>query len=74
MTPARGQILRRIGLVIEVVCVVALLNPAPVKVEVWRRFGVDPIRPLWIGLAIGFALWITGTAAIFAGRKRQDDR
>ncbi len=74
MTPARGQFLRRVGLVIEVLCMLALLSLARGKVDIWRGFPIEPSRFLSGGLAAGFALWVTGTVAIYAGRKRTDDR
>ena len=72
MTPARGQLLRRIGLVIEVLCMLGLLGLARGKDEIWKGFPLDPSRFLSVGLGVGFLFWVTGTVAIVAGRKRGD--
>ena len=72
MTPARAQSLRRIGLVIEVLCMLGLLSLARGKIDIWRGFPIEPSRFLSVGLGIGFLFWVTGTVAIYAARKRTD--
>jgi hypothetical protein len=74
MTSAHGQILRRIGLVIEALCMLGLLGLARGRVDIWNGFPIDPSRFLTISLGIGLLLWVAGTVAIYSGRKRPDDR
>ena len=54
MTQATGQIVRLVGLTLEVVCLMFWVFPA--------MSGLP--RPLWLaGVALGFVLWLVGTIA-----------
>ncbi len=74
MTRARGQTLRRIGLVIEVLCMLGLLGLARGRVDIWRGFPIDPSRFLTVGLGVGLLIWVAGTAMILKGGKGSDDQ
>ena len=68
MKPATGPILRRVGLLIEIACLLAFVT-LPDDREVFA--GVDARRVLIAGVALGFVLWVVGTASISsAGRTR----
>jgi hypothetical protein len=67
MKPAAGPILRRVGLLIEMVCLLALVT--------WgdeRRAGAGiPLRPLLIaGVALGFVLWAIGLALLLRAARQ----
>jgi hypothetical protein len=64
---------RRVGLSIEVVCMLGLLGLAREKVEIWKGFPVDPSVFLSACLGVGFLLWAYGTWGIYSGRKRPED-
>ena len=63
-----AQNLRRIGLAIEALCLLSLLA-FPQKVELKPFMGIDQSRILMVGLALGFAVWLVGTASIYWPRK-----
>ena len=73
MTPARGLILKQVGLVIEVLCMLGLFGLARGRVDVWKGFPVDPSRFLMSGLGVGLLLWVTGTVAVVSGRRKSND-
>jgi hypothetical protein len=70
MTAVSGQFTRRIGLALELLCMLGLLAVMRGKVEPWRRLGLDPSIVLSCGLGIGFCLWLWGTVTIIRARKR----
>jgi hypothetical protein len=61
MGPRKGQILRLIGLAIEVPCVLALFSFKQGKFGDWSasKFSLEQI--LMIGVGIGFLVWFAGT-------------
>ncbi len=69
MKPVAGLILRRVGLLIEIICLLAFIT-LPDDRQVFA--GVDARRVLISGVALGFVLWIVGMASILstAGRAR----
>ena len=67
-----GQFTRRVGLLVELVCMLGLLSASRGKVDFWARQGLDPTIVLGTGMAIGFALWLFGTVTILRGRKRPE--
>jgi hypothetical protein len=69
MTAFQGQTLRRSGLLIEAACMLGLLGLSRGNVDLGRGSPLDPGRLLWVGLAAGFLLWLTGTIATYARRK-----
>ncbi len=73
MTPARAQTLRRIGLTVEVLCMLGLLGLARGRAEIWNGFPMDPSRFLTLMLGIGFLIWVAGTSGLYLGRKRESN-
>jgi hypothetical protein len=71
MTPDTGQILRRVGLLVEAISLLGLLSLARGHGEVWRTRGLDPSVLMAGGLALGFTLWLIGTLAIHWPRRRK---
>ena len=69
MTPITGQILRRVGLVIEVLCMLGLLSVMRGRVDFWQKHGIDPSIALTIGLGCGFVVWSIGTYILVKGRR-----
>lgn len=67
MRPITGMILRRLGLLIEMVCLLAFVT-LPKDREAFA--GVDLRRVLIAGVALGFVLWIVGTASIWSSARR----
>ena len=67
MKPITGLILRRVGLLIEMVCLLAYVT-IPDHREVVA--GVELRRLLIGGVALGFVLWIVGMAAIWSSSRR----
>jgi hypothetical protein len=74
MKPATGQVLRRIGLLVETLCLLTLVSLAREKPQPQvRKFaGIELSQWLMAGLALGFALWIVGTATIYRRRKASE--
>ena len=67
MKPVTGLILRRVGLLIEIACLLAFVT-LPDDREVFA--GVDLRRVLIAGVALGFVLWIVGMASIWSSARR----
>jgi len=67
MSPVTGPILRRVGLCIEMVCLLAYVT-LPDDRAIFA--GIDMSRVLIGGVAVGFALWIVGTATIWSSARR----
>ncbi|MFO0909376.1 MAG: hypothetical protein U0794_13665 [Isosphaeraceae bacterium] len=65
-----GQTFRRMGLLIEAVCMLGLISVARGNNEGWRRSGLDPSIILTAGLAVGFMLWAFGTFLNLQERRR----
>jgi len=59
MKPATGQILRVVGLAIEMVCLLAY-----VAFQYEGVFGIDLRPALLAGVALGVVLWIAGLVII----------
>lgn len=68
MTAATGQVLRRTGLVVELLCMFGLLSARQGKLASWGRLGVDPSTALGVGFGLGFVVWAVGTFAIYRAR------
>jgi hypothetical protein len=70
MRPATGLILRRVGLLIEMACVLgfAMTRDSPRKIG-----GTDARQLLLAGAVVGLVVWIVGLAVlqIEARRRRQ---
>jgi hypothetical protein len=67
MRPAAGPILRRVGLVIELPCVLALVFG---DVEGRSVAGIAARQLLIAGVALGFVLWSIGvTLVLWHGRR-----
>jgi hypothetical protein len=64
-----GPVLRRVGLIIEVLCILALLSVSRGKTEFWQKTGLDPVVTLRIGLGIGILVWTAGTILIVRSRR-----
>ncbi len=67
MKPLTGPILRRVGLIIEIACLLAFVT-LPDDREAFA--GVDLRRVLIAGVALGFVLWIAGIAWIWTSARR----
>lgn len=67
MKPVAGLILRRVGLLIEMVCLLAFVT-LPDDREVFA--GVDLKNVLVAGVALGFILWVVGMASIWSSSRR----
>jgi hypothetical protein len=65
MSPAQAQTIRRLGLMIETACLFGLMWLWRKKIPLRPVGGVDQLLALKIGLALGFALWLFGTATIY---------
>jgi hypothetical protein len=60
MGPRKGQILRLIGLAIEVPCVLALFSYKQGKFGDWSESKVSLEQILVVGVGIGFLFWFAG--------------
>ena len=69
MAAPKGQTYRRLGLMIEVVCMLGLLSVARGNTGFWIGVGLDPSLVLACGLALGFAFWAFGTYLILKDRQ-----
>jgi len=67
MKPVTGMILRRVGLLIEMICLLAFMT---VRDDPEAFAGVGLKRALIAGIALGFALWIAGMASIWTAARR----
>ncbi len=67
MKPRTGLILRRVGLLIEIACLLAFVT-LPDDREV--AAGVDVRRVLIAGVALGFVLWVVGMTWIWSSARR----
>ncbi len=67
MKPVTGLILRRVGLLLEIACLLAFVT-LPDDREV--SAGVDLRRVLIAGVTLGFVLWIVGMAYIWSSARR----
>jgi hypothetical protein len=67
MKPAAGPILRRVGLLIEMVCLLAFLALGDER----RVFAGITLRHLLIaGVALGFVLWAVGLALLLRAARQ----
>ncbi len=66
MKPITGLILRRVGLLIEIACLLAFVT-LPDDREV--SAGVDLRRLLIAGVTLGFILWIVGMTWIWSSAR-----
>lgn len=57
-----GRAIRRAGLILEMLCIVWMIMLRRQMIAADALKGIDAIRLSQIGLAVGFAVWITGTA------------
>jgi hypothetical protein len=64
-----GQLLRLGGLIIEMLGVWAVFqgngdkNPPSLRIP-----GTAPLPLAWLGVGVGFVLWLAGTALVYAAR------
>lgn len=71
MTAAGGQMVRRLGLLIEAVCMLGLVSVARGNGASLRSaLRMDPGTVLVTGLALGFCVWAFGTFQILQARRR----
>jgi hypothetical protein len=68
MTPAQGQTLRRVGLLLEVLSMFGLFSLGKGRVDIWKDSGMDPSVVWTIGLVLGVLLWAVGTYYIHRER------
>jgi hypothetical protein len=57
----KGQILRLVGMLIEIPCVLALFYYKQGRLGDWSDKPVDLGTILSVGIGIGFVLWLSGT-------------
>ncbi len=67
MKPTTGLILRRVGLLIEMVCLLAFVT---LKDDHEVFAGLDLKRVLIAGITLGFVLWFAGMASIWSSARR----
>jgi hypothetical protein len=67
MKPATGGILRRVGLLIEMACLLVLVTQSD---ESRRIAGVSVRHILLAGAAVGFVLWGAGLTLIMRAARR----
>lgn len=72
MKPATGQTLRRIGLLLEALCMLGLLSVARGQAPLQEFAGLTQVQYMTAGLVLGFVLWFVGTAAIHWPRKSRE--
>jgi hypothetical protein len=71
MTPAQGQTVRRVGMLIQVLSLYGLFSLGKGKFDLWRNSDLDPSIVLTAGFGTGFCLWLAGTVAIHWERFRK---
>ncbi len=69
MKPETGQILRRIGLLLEAICLLGLISVSRTNAPPRGFAGFSVVQILTFCLAIGFFFWFVGTATIYLRRK-----
>jgi hypothetical protein len=73
MTKETGRSLRKIGLIVETVCLLGLVSISRQKVDPADAAKLAQIRMFWMvlaaGIAAGFVTWAVGTAAIYWPRR-----
>jgi hypothetical protein len=67
MRPAAGPILRRVGLVIEMACILALVAW---DVEGRSVAGIGARQLLIAGVALGFVVWVVGLTLLLRHGRR----
>jgi hypothetical protein len=68
MTPQTGQLLRRLGLLIETLSLLGLLSIYRKGVDPGKFAGFSVVQFMTAGIALGFALWLAGTITIYRRR------
>ncbi len=69
MNRRTGAILRRTGLVLEVLGVIGIMGQQPEKSKLVTVPMIGTISPAWCALAVGFVLWLAGTILFFRARQ-----
>lgn len=70
MTAATGQTLRRLGLLIEAVTMLALLSLRSGNAEFLKGSRVDPGSALMVAFGLGLGMWAVGTETIRRASRR----
>lgn len=68
---SNGQSLRRLGLAIEAVAMLAMLGTHRGQLGFWDQINVNPNVALPIVFAIGIGLWIRGTLLLRNDRLKE---
>jgi hypothetical protein len=64
-----GQFMRLGGLLVEMLGVVAVMNGSEGKFATKLQLpGFEPVPLAWIGVALGFALWLVGTVLVYSSK------
>ncbi|WP_422931273.1 hypothetical protein [Singulisphaera sp. PoT] len=71
MKSVNGQIIRRVGLLLEMICLLGLIASRKQQVPA-LILGVDSQQLFMIGLLSGFVLWFAGTVAIFRQNRKPE--
>jgi uncharacterized membrane protein len=72
MQKTNGQIVRIIGLVIEMLGIWGVFNATGAKDQPRIELPGGIVLPLaWLAVGLGFVLWLTGTILVFTARSRR---
>jgi hypothetical protein len=74
MKPATAQNIRRLGLAVEAACLLGLLTIARQPIGPRKVLGVDQSQALMTGLALGFTLWLVGTASYYWPKRKPGEK
>ncbi len=74
MKPATAQLIRGLGLVIQVPCFFGLLWLGRQNAVAGKVGGIGQSQVLMNGFAIGFCLWAFGTASFYWPRRKPEKK
>jgi hypothetical protein len=70
LKPATGQILRRVGLLFEALCLLGLISvQRDPQFRLQTFAGLNQVQYMKLGLGVGILLWVVGTLAIHWPRR-----
>jgi hypothetical protein len=69
MTKLVGQFMRTGGLLVEMLGVFAVMQENEGKLAAKLQLpGIEPIPLAWVGIGLGFVLWLVGTVLVYWSR------
>jgi hypothetical protein len=72
MTTLTGHILRMVGLLIEMLGVWGVYSGGDAKTMAHIPLPGGKTMPLaWLGVGLGFVVWLLGTAMVYSSRRRR---